>query len=49
MNKMDIQCPFKYLACVQIPFATFAFGLLKDLKGATAYKHAVALESRDLC
>ena len=46
MNKMDIQCPFEYLACVQIPFA---FGLLKDLKGAMAYKHAVALESRDLC
>jgi hypothetical protein len=31
-----------------MPFATFAFGFPKDLKGATTYKHAVALESRDL-
>jgi hypothetical protein len=37
---MNIQCPFEYLACVQMPFA---FGLPKDLKGATTYKHMQSL------
>jgi hypothetical protein len=41
MNKMDIQCPFEYLACVEMSFGfalcPFACRNL-DLKGATTYK-----------
>jgi hypothetical protein len=40
MNKMGIQSSFECLACVQMPF-----GLPKNLKGATTYRHAVALET----
>jgi hypothetical protein len=42
MNKMDIQCPFEYLASVQMPF-----GLPKATSKALRRRnmHAVALET----
>ena len=44
MNKMDIQCPFEYLASVQIPFG---FGLPKVTSKTLRPRnmHADALET----
>jgi hypothetical protein len=48
MNKMDIQCPFEYLAIVHVQMR---IGLPKNYKhaatcatSATTYKHAVVLK-----
>ena len=43
MNKMDIQCPFEYLACVQN--ALWLAERPQRHYDGTAYKHTVALAS----